>query len=187
MRPSESFVDQPVRSLQTMLRVLAEDDPSLPTVVPDGIYGLTTMNAVTAFQRRQGLPLTGIVDQITWEEIVGAYEIALIRVGKAQPIEILLDPGQILKSGERGPYIHLAQAMLTQLSQDHASIPEPGNSGMIDEQTISAISAFQLLAGLPVTGEIDRNTWKHLVLQFTLNAHHNNAKKQNTNNNDYRI
>ena len=39
MRPAESFIEQPVRSLQTMLRVLAEDDQRLPTVVPDGIYG----------------------------------------------------------------------------------------------------------------------------------------------------
>ena len=36
MRPAESFVSQPVRSLQTMLRVLAEDDPRLPTVVLTG-------------------------------------------------------------------------------------------------------------------------------------------------------
>ena len=63
MRPPESFLAQPVRSLQTMLRVIAEDDNSLPTVVPDGIYGQTTMNAVTEFQRREGLPLTGITDQ----------------------------------------------------------------------------------------------------------------------------
>ena len=34
MRPNESFVSQPVRSLQTMLRVLAEDDRTLPTVIP---------------------------------------------------------------------------------------------------------------------------------------------------------
>ena len=52
MRPGESFVEQPVRSLQTMLRLLAEDDPRLPTVIPDGIYGPSTMIAVTAFQRR---------------------------------------------------------------------------------------------------------------------------------------
>ena len=28
MRPLSSFVGQPIRSLQTMLRVIAEDDPS---------------------------------------------------------------------------------------------------------------------------------------------------------------
>ena len=53
MRPNESFIAQPVRSLQTMLRVIAEQDGDLPSAVPDGIYGNDTVAAVTAFQRRR--------------------------------------------------------------------------------------------------------------------------------------
>ena len=34
MRPLSSFVGQPIRSLQTMLRVIAEDDPSHLRIVP---------------------------------------------------------------------------------------------------------------------------------------------------------
>lgn len=175
MRPPESFIEQPVRSLQTMLRVLAEDDRRLPTVVPDGIYGPNTMNAVTAFQRQQGIPITGIVDQPTWDLIVSSYEPALIRVGKAQPIEIIMDPGQVFRRGESSPYVYLLQSMLTQLSHDHPTIEPPGHSGIMDESTIRSLAAFQRLAGLPVTGEFDKITWKHLVHQFALNAHHNSV------------
>ena len=175
MRPSESFVEQPIRSLQTMLRVLAEDDNRLPTVVPDGIYGPSTMNAVTAFQRQKGLPVTGIVDQPTWDLIVEFYEPALIRVGKAQPIEVILDPGQVFRRGDRSPYVYLLQSMLTQLSNDHPVIEPPGHSGIMDNETARSLSAFQQLSGLPVTGEFDKITWKNLVHQFTLNAHHNAA------------
>lgn len=171
MRPPESFIEQPIRSLQTMLRVLSEDDRRLPTVVPDGIYGPSTMNAVTAFQRQQGLPITGIVDQQTWELIVLSYEPALIRVGKAQPIEIIIDPGQVFRSGDSSPYVYLLQSMLTQLSNDNPAINPPGHSGVMDANTTSSLSAFQKLADLPVTGEFDKITWKHLVLQFALNAH----------------
>ena len=96
MKPGESFVGQPVRSLQTMLRILSEDDSRQPTVVPDGIYGPSTSQAVAAFQRRKGLPANGIADQQTWDAIVFDYEQALIRITKAEPIEILLEPGQIL-------------------------------------------------------------------------------------------
>ena len=46
MRPAESFVSQPVRSLQTMLRTLAEHDSRYETVVPDGVYSSQTMSAV---------------------------------------------------------------------------------------------------------------------------------------------
>lgn len=176
MRPPESFIEQPVRSLQTMLRVIAKSDPSMPTVVPDGIYGPSTMNAVSAFQRQCGLPVTGIVNQNTWEHIVLAYDEAIIQVGKAEPIKILLEPGQILKAGDSSPYIYLTQSMLTQLSHDHTVICQPGHSGVLDKDTAEALSGFQKLAGLDVTGNLDRKTWKHLVNQFTLNTHIQNAK-----------
>ena len=178
MRPQESFIEQPVRSLQTMLRVLSEDDHRLPTVVPDGIYGPTTANAVTMFQRREGIPVTGVVDQVTWERIVTAYEPALIRVGKAEPIEIIMDPGRVFRFGDSSPYIYLLQSMLKQLSNDHPTIGPPDHSGILDELTSESLAAFQKLAGLPVTGDLDKITWKHLVRQFSLNAHHNNVKRK---------
>ena len=112
MRPSESFVGQPIRSLQTMLRILGEDDPALPPLVPDGIYGPETIRAVSAFQRRYSLPVTGVTDQRTWDEIARAYEPALIRLGKAEPIEILMDPGQIYRRADRDPNLYLLQAIL---------------------------------------------------------------------------
>lgn len=175
MRPPESFIGQPIRSLQTMLRVLAQDDSSLPTVIPDGIYGPSTMNAISTFQRKNGLAATGITNQDTWDLIVEMYDDALIRIGKAQPIEITLDPGQILSSGDSNPYIYLLQGMLTQLSNNHSTIEPTGLSGIMDNQTVLSVLAFQKLAGLEQTGNVDRQTWKHLVLQYTLNAHHNIA------------
>ena len=176
MRPGESFVEQPIRSLETMLRVIARDDPRLPQVIPDGIYGPSTMRAVSAFQRMQGLPVTGITDQQTWEAIVSAYEPALIRVEKAEYIEIIMDPGEVFRAGDANAYIYLVQSILTQLSIDHPQITAPGHSGVMDAETIEAVAAFQYLAGLPVTGEVDKITWKHLSRQFTLNAHHNAAR-----------
>lgn len=173
MRPGESFVQQPVRSLQTMLRVISEDDPTLPTVIPDGIYGPSTMIAVTAFQRREGIPVTGIADEDTWMQIVAAYEPALIRVGKAEPIEILLEPGQVILIGERSPYIFLTQGMLAQLSNDHVDIIYPELTGVLDDVTSNSLKGFQTLAGLPPTGTLDRITWQHLARQFTLNASYN--------------
>ena len=175
MRPNESFVAQPIRSLQTMLRVLAEDDDRYATVIPDGIYSPSTTNAVSLFQRRNGLPVTGVTDQTTWELIQAEYDAALIRIDKAEPIEILLDPGQVFRAGESSPYVYLLQSMLTQLSNDHPAINAPGHSGFMDRSTVTALENFQQLSALPVTGEFDRLTWKHLVKQFSLNAHHNTA------------
>lgn len=175
MRPGESFVSQPVRSLQTMLRVISEDDRRIPTVVPDGIYGPTTMQSVSALQRREGLPVNGVTDQRTWDTIVRVYEPALIRVGKAEPIEIIMDPGKVYRRGDTSPYMYLLQSLLIQLSKDNVSIPEPEHNGILDDLTSAAIAEFQLLAGLPVTGELDKITWKYIVKHYTANVHHNTA------------
>lgn len=170
MRPNDSFVSQPIRSLQTMLRVIAEDDPTLPTVIPDGVYDQETITAVSAFQRRNGLPVTGVADQATWESVVDIYEEALVRIGKAAPIEIVLDPGQVFRLGDSSPYLYLLQSMLTYLSLSHPGITTPPHNGVLDSPTAEALAGFQLLAGLPPTGEMDKLTWKYLVNQFTLNA-----------------
>ena len=177
MRPPESFIEQPIRSLQTMLRVIAEDDSSLPTVVPDGIYGQTTMAAVTEFQRQNGLPLTGITDQATWDAIVPVYEEALIRVDSAEPIEIIMDPGQVFVIGDEGAYIYLMQTLLIWLSRDNKAIVPPEHTGVFDQKTSEALSAFQALAGLEQTGLLDKVTWKNLSRQFSLNAHHNSKRQ----------
>lgn len=170
MRSQDSFVGQSIRSLQTMLRVIAEADGNIPTVVPDGIYGQSTMNSVSTFQRLYGLPVTGVTDQLTWEQIVAVYEPALIRIGKAQPIEIIFEPDQVFRLGDRSPYLYLLQGMLVALSDAYPTIEAPNNSGVIDASTSAALAAFQVLAGLPPTGELDRITWKYLVHHFTLHA-----------------
>ena len=172
MRPDASFVEQPVRSLQTMLRVLANDNEKYPTVVPDGIYGPSTMQAVATFQRNNAIPVTGITDQLTWDTIADAYNDARVRVEKAEPIEILIDPGVAYKLGDSNPYIYLLQSILTQLSLDNSAIVAPPHTGVLDSETVDALIAFQQLAKLAETGELDRNTWKYLVRHFTLSAHH---------------
>ena len=170
MRPNESFIGQPIRSLQTMLRVIAENDGNLPSVVPDGFYGPDTTRAVSAFQRKFGLPVTGITDQSTWEMIVSVYKPALIHVSPAQPLQIILEPNQVIRRGEEHHSIYLVQAMLTSLARDYGSIPAPPISGVLDSDTSEAIIALQQLSGLDTTGELDKITWKHLVLQFQLSA-----------------
>ena len=172
MRPAESFIEQPVRSLQTMLRTLAQDDERYTTVIPDGIYGPTTMQAVSVFQRQNDLPVTGTADQTTWDAIVAAYEEAELHVGKAEPIEILLDPGQTLGAGDNGAYVYMLQSILIFLSEEHSSIRRPEHTGVFDRDTAIALKDFQELADLEQTGELDRKTWRYLSRHFTANAHH---------------
>lgn len=170
MRPSESFIAQPIRSLQTMLRVIAENDPSHPTLVPDGIYGPETMQAVSIFQRKHGLNITGVADQPTWEAIVAVYEPALVEQDEAQPLEIILNPKQVIRRGERHPHVYLVQAILAVLSDAYDSVSKPGLTGLLDDATADSLASFQSLTGQSMTGNLDKNTWKQLALHYPLAA-----------------
>ena len=178
MRPPESFVSQPVRSLQTMLRILAEHDDRYETVVPDGVYSPQTMRAVAQFQQNHGIPVTGVTDQRTWEEIVARYEPALIFVDEAQPVEIILNPNEVLSFGESSPYLYVAQAMLIVLAETYGSVARPSMTGLLDAPTADSLSSFQSLIGLPVTGDLDKHTWKHLALHFPLAANLGKGRPQ---------
>lgn len=170
MRPPESFIGQPIRSLQTMLRVIAEEDPRHMTLVPDGIYGPETTASVSTFQRLHGLPVTGITDQTTWETVLAAYETAFISQTEAFPLEIILNPGEVIRKGQRHPHIYLVQGILHTLSDRYESISPPGLGGILDEATADSLASFQYLNGLPMTGNLDKHTWKHLALQYPLAA-----------------
>lgn len=168
MRPEESFVSQPVRSLQTMLRVLAEDDPALAKVIPDGFYGRQTQHAVEVFQRSRGLPVTGVADLATWDQIRLAYAPARTRTDQAEPLQLILNPGQVISQGERHPYLYLVQAMLTTLAEIYGSITQVEMTGVLDFVTGQALSDFQYLNNLEQTGTLDKVTWKHLARHYPL-------------------
>lgn len=168
MRPPESFIAQPIRSLQTMLRVIGEDLGYTENVIPDGIYGSSTMEAVSRFQQDHALPVTGVADQPTWERIVAEYEPAKIRVEAAEPLQLILNPGQVIRRGQSHPYLYLVQGMLIGISEEYGSVPSPQVTGVLDLATAEALSAFQYLSELPQTGQLDKITWKHLALQYPL-------------------
>ena len=170
MKPAGSFVDQPIRSLQTMLRTIASIEPGQMNVIPDGVYGSQTAAAVRSFQRRMGLPVTGAVDQNTHEQVVRSYEQARIEAEKARPIRVNLDPGQVIRRGKRHPGIYLVQSMLTVMNLAVSAIPAPGHTGVLDAPTAEALAVFQTYAGLPPTGELDKRTWKELAVHHSLAA-----------------
>ncbi len=168
MRPGYSFIGQPIRSLQTMLQVISESGSGYIRVIPDGIYGPETMRAVSVFQRTHGLPVTGVTDLATWEAIVARYEPALVDQSPAQGLQIIMQPGLVIRKGECSPYVYLVQSMLKALSDIYQSVSQPTLSGSLDTITSDALSSFQALCGLPMTGNLDKHTWKHLALQYPL-------------------
>lgn len=170
MRPPESFVGQPIRSLQTMLQVIAQNDESYTSVIPDGIYGPETMQAVAVFQRKHMLPVTGITDLATCEAIVPIFDRSLAKQDAAVPIEVVWNPGIVILRGESHPNLFLAQGMLAVLSDVYHSVSKPSMTGVLDNITADSLASFQMLVGLPITGNLDRGTWTHLSQQYPMAA-----------------
>lgn len=166
MIQSENHVGRPIRSLQTMLRVIGQGNSGFPTVVPDGIYGKNTETAVRQFQKDNNLPVTGVADNATWDLLVIEYELALVDRNPAEPLQIVLQPGQIIRAGEWNYHLFLIQAILAALSRIHTDFPDVPVSGVLDPQTQKSLSHFQSLSGLPVTGEVDKRTWQYLASHY---------------------
>ena len=157
------FIGRPVTSLQTMLRVVAMQDQSLPIVIPDGIYGPQTVRAVTALQRREGLPCTGITDEATWNAIRSCYAAAKVEMSPAAPLEIEIPPHQVILEGSDNLHVLLIQAMLHNLHQVYANIPDCSQTGVCDGITVEAVKALQHCCGMTESGILDKRLWQLLT------------------------
>ena len=166
----EDYINRPVRSLQTMLRVLSAVFPDLPRVNPDGIYGESTEKAVRAFQARENLPVTGTADNDTWNRLAGCY----LRHGPAvmppEPLSISWNPGQVVLPGEENLHLFLMQAMMAALARLYAGAEPPAVTGRYDAATKKAVLELQALFGLEPNGVIDQRFWAHLSRLYSLSV-----------------
>lgn len=167
MRRSERL-GEPVRALQTMLRVISQSDNGIPTLIPNGVYGPETMAAVTAFQRRNALPITGVTDLVTWNAVVAAYRAALIEVGPAAPVYPVWQPGQVIRPGETNDHLYMIHGMLQAVGARFPSMPSCGGGNVHDEASVAAVQWLQSRSALAATGALDRMTWRFLARLYRL-------------------
>ncbi len=62
-----------VEQLQSYLRVIGQNNNSVPVINVDGAFGNATANAVRAVQRLYGIEQTGVVGPATWNAIIELY------------------------------------------------------------------------------------------------------------------
>lgn len=152
----------PVHDLQTMLR----------TIVPeqglglDGIYGRETQDAVREFQRRQGLAESGVADSETWDALVRSFKSTEVRRAPAEPLQIVLQPFQVIALNEKNLHVYLVQGMLSALGNVYFELPPLDLTGILDAPTAQGLRLIQKSAGLEETGELDKETWRNLAQQY---------------------
>lgn len=159
---SDPFVNQPVRSLQTMLNLLSFLEADIPGVVPDGIFGAATRKSVTAFQKSRNLPPTGIADQETFYAIVDAYDLATEMLNPAASNVLLFPAELVITAGQSHPAVFLVQGMLAALSQAQPEFSAVPLTGIMDPATVQNLLLLQELALLQKTGNLEITTYNRL-------------------------
>ena len=143
LKNDNKTISTPVNSAQQMLRRISVTE-EIPVIIPDGVFGSDTEEAVIILQRKGGFEPSGIIDYDTWEYIV------------------LLDSNEPAnQSGYESitPYSedidYFTEIMIKRISNvyDNFTFNETQNS----------IEEVQKILNLPQTGIIDKNTWNGIV------------------------
>ena len=112
----------------------------------DGIYGSGTANAVIAFQRKNGYPLTGVADANLQALIFSGKP--LNSAGKKTDIKTLpMIEGLNVKSGDKGVIVRKIQTQLRLKGYMTSAV-----TGTYDSATVTAVKAFQQKNGLKADG-----------------------------------
>lgn len=160
------FLGQPIRSVQTMLRKISTYYDSMPSVIPDGIYGPETAKAVRWFQEFSGLPQSGAVDKKTWDSLMIEFNRLSDIAEPPLCIQILpFDFVTILPDEERQE-LHIIQALLKTISNESESVLDLDITGIHDEKSVNSVKSLQKVLGNEENGIIDKLFWNQLAKLF---------------------
>ncbi|HHX33237.1 MAG TPA: LysM peptidoglycan-binding domain-containing protein [Mollicutes bacterium] len=136
-----------------------------------GSFGPTTTEAVKEFQRRQNLPVTGEVDERTWNILNDLTSDTFADEFLSVPVQTGGTPSEEMTSvlsrptvreGDTGPVVRELQTILSELSYLSGAI-----DGIFGPATGVAVRTFQTNNRLTPDGIVGRNTWSALVYLYS--------------------
>lgn len=158
--------DSPIHNLQVFLRTISNKYDDIPTVIPDGVYGNSTSEAVRAFQKRFSLTQTGTTDNSTWDNIVSVYKEIERETSEPRWVRIYPEHGLTSENDSYIPTIYIMQTMMASLSERFSNIPRPSINGIVDTPTIESVKAIQIASGLNPDGNITKTFWNYLSVIY---------------------
>ena len=111
---------------------------------------------------------------LTPYEILQYYYGSDIEIVKNAPVRSTMPsyPGIELKVGSIGNDVRTVQIYLNRISGNYPAIPKvPAADGIYDEATKAAVSSFQEIFGLEVTGTVNQPTWYRMTYIYTSVKH----------------
>ena len=157
-----SFGDD-VRMIKNELSRIRRNYPAIPALTVTSVYDGETEAAVREFQRIFNLTPDGIVGKATWYQIKRVYT-AVKRLAELTSEGLTIPEVErvfrtTLSLGDRGVEVEAVQYYLAFLGYFYPQLAPIPISGFFDEMTRDAVFTFQNAYGLPVTGEINLETY----------------------------
>ncbi|MBR3686931.1 MAG: peptidoglycan-binding protein [Clostridia bacterium] len=165
------FEKDAIKNIQRYLRQLSFHDDGIIPVPIDGVWAEQTRRALIQFQRSQGIPATGTVDNNTWAILKQKYDESVAL--NSPPLKLDLFPRNIygleyeMTVGEIGFLVTAVQYLLGELARLY-NFPDYTPSGVYDEATATLVREFQTRNKISVTGNVGRETWDAMVAQHNL-------------------
>lgn len=144
---TQASTGRKVRELQARLRAAK----TFPEIDVTDSYGPATTKAVVMFQERTGIPVTGVVDQLTWNTLINNTPV---------PSDTELANQAAGKPYVRNEIPALVKEMQHRLFQ--LGLYNGPLDGTLNPQAQEAVVAFQKSRSLPSHGVVDERTWRAL-------------------------
>ncbi len=156
-----------IQAVQYFLNVLSVYYNGIPSVDINGVLDPHTRTAIMEFQKIFNLPITGLVDEQTWNTMFNATAGILETIPPAAiALPAFLWPGISYQSGSEGPGVFFIQQYLSYIASVLEGIPPAAPDGIYGPLTELAVKTFQEYFGIDVTGVVDRYTWDRIVLIY---------------------
>ncbi|MDR0986784.1 MAG: peptidoglycan-binding protein [Ruminococcus sp.] len=168
---SETQQKNVIQELQTYLRYISFQNKEIPRVEPTGVYNARTRDAVTMFQSLYDLPVTGTVDEETWNAIYSVYKEIEAYLSAVTAISPFPDRDFQICEGDSGATVFILQALINAIAEHYSNIPPVAITGICDAATETAVKALQQTAGLPPSGIIDDRTWDALASLYNVKSY----------------
>lgn len=152
-----------VVELQFLLNFISAFFPSIPSVIPDSIFGVSTQDAVREFQKLFGLTADGIVGPTTWNRLYTVYKNIESNVSVPPGEGLPPYPGYFLRVGSTGESVRTVQNALNLVHNGISAIPSVTVDGIFGTDTHNSVLAFQRHFGLTADGIVGSVTWNALM------------------------
>ena len=156
-----------VQEKQIQLNRISVNYPSIPKINPtDGVFGVSTEEAVRAFQRIFGLTQDGIIGNATWYRLSYIFN-AVKRLSELDSEGLSIDelPQQferLLSLGDQGDDVRVIQYYINVIGAFYDTVPRVLISGVFDQETENAVRDYQQAFGLAVDGIVGQLTWQSM-------------------------